>query len=233
VLPLKDNVPTRHFPVVTVGLIVANVLVFVLLQEGGAEPAFTSSLEDFAYQPCEVNDSCPSGPVGEGAFVTAFTSMFMHAGWVHLVGNMLFLWIFGNNVEDAMGRFRYLAFYLLAGLAATALQTAVTLETASAQAAEIPNLGASGAVSGVLGAYFLLLPTARVLTLVFFFILRELPAFFFLLIWFAFQAWDANLQLDAPPESGGVAVFAHLGGMVFGLLTVKLFQARDPMRPAY
>jgi membrane associated rhomboid family serine protease len=233
VLPLKDNVPTRRFPAVTVGLIAANVLFFLLVQEAGSGPGFESSLDDLAYHPCEVNDSCPGGQVGEGWFVTAFTSMFMHADWVHLIGNMLFLWIFGNNVEDAMGHFRFLAFYVLAGLAATALQTAVTLETATPAAGQIPNLGASGAVSGVLGAYFLLLPTARILTLVFFFILREVPAFFFLLVWFAFQAWDANLQLDAPPESGGVAVFAHLGGIVFGLVTVKLFQAREPMRPAY
>jgi membrane associated rhomboid family serine protease len=233
VLPLKDNVPTRHFPVVTASLIVANVLFFVFVQEAGTEPGFESSVRDLAYHPCEVNDSCAQGQVGEGWLLTAFTSMFMHGDWLHLIGNMLFLWIFGNNVEDSMGRFRYLVFYVLAGLAATALQTVITLETASAQAATIPNLGASGAVSGVLGAYFLLLPTARVLTLIFFFLLREVPAFFFLLVWFAFQAYDANLQLEHPPEGGGVAVFAHLGGMVFGLLTVKLFQVRDPMRPAY
>jgi membrane associated rhomboid family serine protease len=232
VLPLKDNVPTRHFPVVTVSIIAANVLFFVFVQDAGRGQGFLSSITDLAYQPCDVNDSCRV-EVGEPWYVTVFTSMFMHGGWDHLIGNMLFLWIFGNNVEDALGRFRFLGFYLLSGLAATALQTVVTLETASADAAAIPNLGASGAVSGVLGAYFLLLPTARVLTLIFFFILREIPAFFFLLVWFAFQALDANFQLEHPPEEGGVAVFAHLGGMVFGLLTVKLFQAREPMRPAY
>ncbi len=230
-LPLKDNVPTRHFPVVTVALIVANVLFFLFVQEAGTGPGFENAVNDLAYHPCEVNNSCPQ--VGEDWPLTVFTSMFMHGDWIHLIGNMLFLWIFGNNVEDSMGRLRYLAFYVLAGIAATALQTAVTLQTAGEQAAQIPNLGASGAVSGVMGAYFLLLPTARILTLVFFFILREIPAFFFLLIWFAFQAWDANFQLEHPPEGGGVAVFAHLGGMVFGLLAVKLFQARDPMRPAY
>jgi membrane associated rhomboid family serine protease len=233
VLPLKDNVPTRHFPVVTVSLIAANVLFFLLVQEAGSGPGFESSLREFAYHPCEVNDSCVTGAVGEGPLVTVFTSMFMHGGWVHLIGNMLFLWIFGNNIEDAMGRLRFLLFYLLAGLAATGLQTAVTLQTGDAMAATIPNLGASGAVSGVLGAYFLILPTARILTLIFFFLLREIPAFLYLLIWFAFQAWDANLQLEHPPEGGGVAVFAHLGGMVFGLVFVKLFQARDPMPPAY
>ena len=217
----------------TVALIAANVIVFLLLEEAGSEPAFTRSLQDFAFQPCEVNGSCPHGPVGEGWLLTAFTSMFMHADWFHLLGNMLFLWIFGTNVEDTMGRFRFLLFYLLAGLAATALQTAVTLQTASPTAGEIPNLGASGAISGVLGAYFILLPTARILTLIFFVILREIPAFLYLLIWFSFQAFDANFQIEHPQEGGGVAVFAHLGGMVFGIMTAKLFQVRDPMRPAY
>jgi membrane associated rhomboid family serine protease len=149
---------------------------------------------------------------------------------------MLFLWIFGNNVEDAMGRVRYLGFYLLAGVAATALQTAITLGTAGDQAAQIPNLGASGAISGVLGAYFILLPRAAVLTAIFLgfiFFLREIPAFFFLGIYFLFQAIQANFQLQQPPEGGGVAVFAHIGGIVFGLATVKLFEKREPVRPRY
>jgi rhomboid family protein len=230
VFPLKDNVPTRHFPVVTVGLIVANVLVFVLYQV----PDLDRSVNELAYHPCEVTDSCPV--VGQDWHVTALTSMFMHGDWLHLGGNMLFLWIFGNNVEDAMGRVRYLAFYLLSGFAATAAQTVVTLETASDQAAQIPNLGASGAVSGVLGAYFVLLPRASVLTAIFlgfFFFLREIPAIFFLGVYFLFQFLTANLQLQNPPESGGVAVFAHLGGIAFGALTVKLFQAREPLRPSY
>jgi membrane associated rhomboid family serine protease len=145
---------------------------------------------------------------------------------------MLFLWVFGNNVEDAMGPMRFLAFYVLAGLAATALQTVVTLETAGQAAAEIPNLGASGAISGVLGAYFVLLPRAKVLTLIVVF-LREIPAVFFLGIYFLLQAWQAQFQLDNPPEGGGVAVFAHVGGIVFGLFTVKLFATRAPLRPRY
>jgi membrane associated rhomboid family serine protease len=230
VLPLRDNVPTRHFPIVTLGLIVANVLVWLLYQV----PDLEGSVNQLAFHPCEVEDSCRQ--VGEDWPLTAFTSMFMHGGWLHLGGNMLFLWIFGNNVEDAMGPVRYLAFYLLGGLAATALQTVITLETASAQAAEIPNLGASGAISAVLGAYFVLLPHARVLTaifLVFIFFLREIPAFLFLGIYFVFQAWQANFQLQHPPEAGGVAVFAHLGGIGFGLVAVKLFQARRPLRPRY
>ena len=226
-LPLRDNVPTRHRPWVTYGLIVANVLVWVLYQV----PDLDGSVRELAYHPCEVNDSC--AVVGQDWLVTAFTSMFMHADWLHLGGNMLFLWIFGNNVEDAMGHVRYLVFYVLAGLTAVALQTTFTLMTASDVGAQIPNLGASGAISGVLGAYLILLPHARILTLIAFFLLRELPAWLMLGIYFAFQLYQANFQLEHPPEEGGVAVFAHLGGALFGLLAVFLFRKRKPLRPAY
>jgi len=231
VLPLRDNAPTRHFPVVTLALIVANALVWLLYQV----PDLQGSVDELAYHPCEVSDSCRV-MVGEDWPLTLLTSMFMHGDWLHIGGNMLFLWIFGNNVEDAMGRVRFLAFYLLGGVAATALQTVITLQTASDAAAEIPNLGASGAISAVLGAYFVLLPRARVLTaffIVVIFFLREIPAFFFLGFYFLFQAYEANFQLQRPPEEGGVAVFAHVGGIVFGLLAVKLFQSRKPLSPAY
>jgi membrane associated rhomboid family serine protease len=233
VLPLRDNAPTRHFPVVTVGLIAVNVLVYFLYQRGGVAAA-EGPVRELAYRPCEVVREC--AVVGQDWYVTSFTAMFMHGDILHLGGNMLFLWIFGNNVEDVLGRVRYVVFYLLAGYAATALQTAVTLETASPAAAEIPNLGASGAISGVLGAYFLLLPHARILTLFILGILiflRELPAWIYLGIYFAFQAWQANFQLQQPPEGGGVAVFAHIGGILFGLALVKVFQKRPPLRPRY
>ena len=232
-LPLKDNVPTRSFPLVTVLLIAANVAVWIFYQL----PDLDASAAELAYQPCEVDDSCPAGTAtGEDWPLTAVTSMFMHGSWLHLGGNMLFLWIFGNNVEDAMGPVRFLAFYLLGGLAATALQTTVTLTTAPETAAQIPNLGASGAVSAVLGAYFVLLPNAQVLTLFFFviiFFLQELPAWIFLAVYFVLQAWAAGFQLQHPPEGGGTAVFAHIGGIAFGFLTVKLFQSRRPLRPRY
>ena len=232
-IPLRDNVPTRHFPVVTVGLIVATVLSYFVFQEGTTVAADGPVLE-YAYQPCEVNDSCPVQ--GQDWPLTSFTSMFMHGDILHLGGNMLFLWIFGNNVEDSMGRVRYLLFYLLGGIAATGLQTAITLSTASDQAAQIPNLGASGAISAVLGAYFILLPRASVLTAIFLgfiFFLREIPAIFFLGVYFLFQLWQGGLQLSHPPEGGGVAVFAHLGGIAFGLLAIKVFQQRAPLRPRY
>jgi membrane associated rhomboid family serine protease len=228
-IPLKDNVPTQHFPIVTVGLIVANVLVFFLYQV----PDLEGSVRELAYQPCEVNDSCPV--TGGDWPLTSFTSMFMHGDIIHLGGNMLFLWIFGNNVEDAMGRVRYLIFYLLAGYAATALQTVITLWTAPGSA-DIPNLGASGAISGVLGAYFVLLPRAKVLTvsiLGVIFFLREIPAVFFLGFYVAFQLVDAGFQFLHPPEGGGVAVFAHLGGMAFGVTAVFLFRKQAPLSPRY
>ena len=225
-LPLRDNVPTRHRPWVTYGLIVANVLVWVLYQV----PDLDGSVRELAYHPCEVNDSC--AVVGQDWLVTAFTSMFMHADWLHLGGNMLFLWIFGNNVEDAMGHVRYLVFYVLAGLTAVALQTTFTLVTASDVGAQIPNLGASGAISGVLGAYLLLLPTAKVLTLFGWFPI-EVPALGYLVFWFLFQLWSGSYSILEPEAGGGVAFFAHVGGFVFGALTVHLVKQRQPLRPSY
>jgi membrane associated rhomboid family serine protease len=226
VLPLRDNVPTRSFPLVTVALITANVLVWVLYQLPDLEGSITS----LAYQPCELEGSCPQ--VGHGWLLTSLTSMFMHGSWSHLLGNMLFLWIFGNNVEDALGRARFIAFYLLGGLAATATQTFMTLMFATDFEATIPNLGASGAISAVLGGYIVLLPNAKVLTVIFF-ILRELPAVLFLGIWFGFQLLEGGSSILEPEAGGGVAFFAHIGGFVFGVATVKLFQKRQPLAPVY
>jgi len=233
VLPLKDNVPTRHFPVLTVGIIAANFLVWILWQDMGANPAFQNSLLDGAYFPCEVEDSC-RGP-GWSWPVNLFTSMFMHASWGHILGNMLFLWIFGNNVEDTLGRVRFIVFYLAGGVAATAAQSFVTLGFGSARDAEIPNLGASGAIAAVLGAYFLLVPRGKVLTLILPFFVFEIPAVVFLGIYFIYQLVIGGYSFVHPEAGGGVAYFAHLGGIAFGLVTVKLFAAGrpGPVRPSY
>jgi hypothetical protein len=229
VFPLKDNVPTRSFPIVTLVLIAINAAVWIFYQL----PDLEGSVVELAYQPCEVNSSCPAGTAtGEGWEVTWLTSMFMHGSWLHIVGNMLFLWIFGNNVEDALGKVRFLVFYLLAGIAATVLQTVATLWMGTDADAAVPNLGASGAVSGVLGAYLVLLPHARVLTLIVVF-LREIPAFVFLGLYFVFQAWQANFQLREAPTDGGVAVFAHIGGFLFGMAAVWVFKTRRPLQPRY
>jgi len=226
VLPLHDNVPTRRTPVVTIGLIAANFAVwFWELQRPEAV------VDNYAYYPCSVQGPCLDAaaqhhlPAWEGAF----SSMFLHASWLHILGNMLFLWIFGNNVEDALGRFRYLLWYLAAGLAATATQTFVTLHFAPQADASVPNLGASGAIAGVLGGYLLLLPTASVLTLVGIFVV-PLPAFLFLGIWFIFQLWEGGFAITHPAEGGGVAFFAHVGGFVFGAATVYLVAKRPPLR---
>jgi membrane associated rhomboid family serine protease len=226
VLPLRDNVPTRSRPVVTWALILANVLVWVLYQL----PNLQGSVNELAFHPCEVESSCPT--IGQGWLLTALTSMFLHGSWAHLLGNMLFLWIFGNNVEDALGRARFLLFYLVGGLAATAAQTFVTLSYATDADAAIPNVGASGAISAVLGGYLVLLPSAKVLTLIIF-ILREIPAAFFLLIWFGFQLLDGSAAIAHPEQGGGVAFFAHVGGFVFGVATVKLLQRRRPLAPTH
>jgi len=235
VFPLRDNIPTDRFPVLTVTFMVANVLVYFFLQdgflglpEGGLGGDWPTPL--YGAIPCEFtgDDSCETAPGGPSTIVTAFTSMFMHGSILHLGGNMLFLWIFGNNVEDAMGPVKFVLFYVLSGLAALAAQTVFSVGS------EIPTIGASGAVAGVLGGYLLLFPRARVVTVVFiifFFTILELPALLFLGIWIAQQALFAYFDLLQPSgQGGGVAYFAHIGGFVFGLLTVKLIASEQRRR---
>ncbi|MCW3011540.1 MAG: rhomboid family intrarane serine protease [Solirubrobacterales bacterium] len=225
--PLKDNIPTRRFPIVTVVLIALNLVTYLVLQPKSGIDFSGNSLDprdiyDYAATPCSVSDSCGGAvPADSSPLVNVLTSMFSHAGLLHLGGNMLFLWIFGNNVEDAMGRVRFVVFYLLGGVAAFGLQFA--LDTGS----EVPTLGASGAVAAVLGGYLLLYPRARVVTAIFivlFFTLIEIPAFLVLGFWFLQQVAFGALDLTNPTgEGGGVAYFAHIGGFVFGLLAIKLF----------
>jgi membrane associated rhomboid family serine protease len=214
---------------VTAALIAINTAVWIFYEL----PDLDHAVMELAYHPCEVENSCPV--VGEDWHITALTSMFMHGDWLHLIGNMLFLWIFGNNVEDAFGRIRFLAFYLLGGFAALAVQTFITLNFGSDLDAQIPNLGASGAVSAVLGAYLVLLPRASVVTVIFLLIIfiREFPAWLFLSFWFVFQLWAGGLSLIQPEAGGGVAFFAHIGGFVFGFAAVHLFKRRRPLRPLY
>jgi membrane associated rhomboid family serine protease len=233
-LPLKDNVPTRAFPLVTVTLIAANVVVWLWEWQTGVE----KEVLRYGYYPCSVEGPCvaPASTVHYLPwFAGVFSSMFMHASWIHIGGNMLFLWIFGNNVEDSMGRARFLVWYLLAGLAATATQTFVTLASTDAAGASIPNIGASGAIAGVLGAYLLLLPQASVLTAFIFglIFLREIPAVWFIGIWFLLQLVEGGFSIVQPQAGGGTAFFAHVGGFVFGLATVRLFTEKPPLRPAW
>jgi membrane associated rhomboid family serine protease len=227
--PLKDNIPTDRFPIVTVALIAANIVVYFFLQDGGW--SLTSNVtgdwpvSEYALVPCDVTNQCEvRGHIGDVPSI--FTSMFMHGGILHLGGNMLFLWIFGNNVEDAMGPVKFLLFYLAGGLAADGLQILVD------PSSPVPTLGASGAVSAVLGGYILLYPRARVVTVIFiviFFTVIELPALVVLGLWFAQQIFFGALDFTTPNEAGGgVAYFAHIGGFVFGLLTIRLLaSAKD------
>ena len=245
--PLKDNIPTERFPVVTVTLIVLNVLAYFLFQHGTVtlgDPSgrdYLQNLFEYAYIPRELTEGlqcvpnetyevvrCTNENAGQPPVVlTIFTAMFMHGGLLHLGGNMLFLWIFGNNVEDSMGPVRFVVFYLLGGLAATALQTAI--DTSSA----VPNVGASGAIAAVLGGYLLLFPRARVITvifIIFFFTIVELPALVILGFWFVQQVLFGYFGLNSAGDGGGVAYFAHIGGFAFGLLAIRLFASERRRR---
>jgi membrane associated rhomboid family serine protease len=249
VFPLRDNIPTDRAPYVTIALIVANVLMYFLFQHGTislgdpSSPAYLTNLVENAVIPFEIthpgehciiqgqNIACGDVPNPAGyapTWATVFLAMFMHGGLLHLGGNMLFLWIFGNNVEDSMGPIRFIVFYLLGGIAATALQVLVGPNSA------VPNIGASGAIAAVLGGYLLLFPRARVVTvvfIVFFFTIVELPALIFLGIWIAEQALFGYLGLtDGGSGGGGVAYFAHLGGVIFGLAAIKLFASERRRR---
>jgi membrane associated rhomboid family serine protease len=238
VIPLRDNIPTRSTPVVTILLILANVVVFLIQQ---ATPvAFTYT---FAMIPAEVwhpGSTHYSEVNFHPAWVALFTSMFLHGGWMHLIGNMLYLWIFGNNVEDSLGRARYLTFYFICGIAAGLTHLLVNAGSAA------PTLGASGAIAGVLGGYLLLFPRARVLTLVpifFFLTTYEIPASVVLGFWFLLQLFNAIMGSGMVVSgrgnpSGGVAVWAHVGGFVCGYLLIRLMGAerRDPpprARPSF
>ena len=230
-LPLRDNVPTRTFPYVTIGLIAANLVLWLWEWQGNVN----ADVLHYGWYPCAVVGPCvpPASEVHRVVWPEgALSSMFLHAGWLHVLGNMLFLWIFGNNVEDSFGHVRFLVFYVLAGFAALALQSAVTLHWSGAAGASIPLVGASGAIAGVLGAYIVLLPRARVLTLIVVFI-REIPAAVFLGIWFLYQLWLGNLAIAHPDAGSNVAFFAHVGGFVFGAAAVAVLSVRSPTRPSY
>ena len=215
-IPLRDVIPSRTTPFVTVALIAANVAVFLFQLSLGARA------NDFALQ---------FGLVpADFSWVTVFTSMFLHAGLLHAGGNMLYLWIFGDNVEDRMGHGRFLVFYLLCGTAAALAQTFTNPES------PVPMVGASGAIAGVMGAYFVLYPHSRVVTLIpiiFFFQIVEIPAIFFLGIWFLMQlvnGMGSIMATTAHQPGGGVAVWAHVAGFVAGLAGVLVFRRPERQR---
>ncbi|MDD1701199.1 MAG: rhomboid family intramembrane serine protease [Methanoregula sp.] len=194
-----DNTSRRTLPVVTYALIALNILFFFIELSGG--DAF---IETWAFVPSRFL----ANPGGD--FITIFTSMFMHGGWLHIGGNMLYLWIFGDNVEDRFGHFRYLVFYLFCGIAATFAQLAFSLDSS------IPNLGASGAIAGVLGAYVLLFPQRQV-TVILGYGITRMPALIVIGLWFVLQLFSGIGSIAATTDTGGVAYMAHIGGFIFGV----------------
>jgi membrane associated rhomboid family serine protease len=261
-IPLKDNIPLARFPLVTVALVVINVIAYLISIRHGGDvlrgPSSTTVKHDAAIpfdftHPGDYCTEVESGPDEFGNVVsqieckhgpypgqistwaTAFTAMFLHGNILHIAGNMLFLGIFGPNVEDAMGRVRYVIFYLLGGLVALAAQVLVGPNSTA------PTLGASGAIAAVLGGYIVLYPRARILSLVFivFFVtIIEVPAVFLLGFWFLEQVYFGSANLTNPVGGGGgVAYFAHVGGFVFGLALIRLFvvhhKSEPPRFPVY
>jgi membrane associated rhomboid family serine protease len=217
-IPLTDQLPTRRTPVVNVALIVANFAVWLFYELPSSDAAILRG----SFYPCAVEDACSTAePWGVGWI----SAMFMHASWSHILGNTLFLAIFGNNVEDAFGRLGYLVFYFAGGFVATMTQTGITLLFGTASDARVPMLGASGAIAAVLGAYFVLYPRARVLTLVLWFPVR-IPAYLYLGGWFLYQLVEAHFGMVSPDRGGGVAFFAHIGGFVFGVIVARAFLTR-------
>jgi rhomboid family protein len=238
VIPLRADVSSRSVPLVTIGLIVVNVLVYlyeVSLGAGGREAIGPGAAEalvlEFGATPCRLSGACAALDDFPGPVVTVFTSMFMHSlNPVHVVGNMLYLWIFGDNVEDTLGHGRFLALYLLAGVAAAITQTL------SAPRSAVPMIGASGAVSGVLGAYVLLFPYATIVTVVgfaFFWRFVHIPAMAMIGFWVIMQLLFGYLTVSASTrgaESGGVAWFAHIGGFLAGVVLLFLIRPRRSAR---
>ena len=235
-IPLRDDVPSRSLPIVTFVLIGLNVAAYVYQLSLGfaVDPAGRAAAEAFVFEfgatPCRLTATCDRGDF-PSPYVTVFTSMFLHGSPLHVGGNMLYLWIFGDNVEDTLGHARFLVFYLLSGVAAAVAQTITS------PASTIPMIGASGAVSGVLGAYLLLFPYATILTLMIFgFFVRSvhIPAVIVLGFWIVLQLINGWLTVSASAmgrgESGGVAWFAHIGGFLAGMVLLLLFRPRPSRR---
>jgi membrane associated rhomboid family serine protease len=223
IIPLKDTIPSSRIPYLNYGLIALNCVAFLYQLSLGAR--LTDFVYTYAVIPFRFLHIIPSEP---RELLTPLSAMFLHGGWGHLLGNMLYLYIFGNNVEDRLGRGRYLLFYLACGVVSFLAQ--IVFQSNSM----VPNVGASGAIAGVLGAYFLLFPRARVLTLVplfFFFPVVEIPAFVFLGFWFLIQFFSGAATIGKTSAlSGGVAWWAHIGGFLAGMLLLKLLLPRDSAR---
>ena len=224
-LPLSDGLPARRFPVVNVLLIAANLAVWILYEL----PHLNAAVYHASFYACAVDNACRAPEPWGLSWITA---MFLHGSWDHILGNMLFLAIFGKNVEDAYGPLRYLLFYFAGGFAAMMTQTAMTMWFGTAADARVPELGASGAIAAVLGAYFILYPGSRVRTWIFPVFLVKIPAWVYLGLWFLYQLIEADFRLfNASANGGGTAFFAHVGGFVFGLLVTRLLIRAGQVAP--
>lgn len=220
-IPLRDANPTRSTPIVTYILIGLNILVFLFQLSLG--PHVDRLIFRFGIVPARVTSDIELLDIAVLTWFPFLTSMFLHGGWMHLIGNMLFLHIFGDNVEDRCGRIRFLVFYVLCGIGASVMQIAIS------PGSEIPMIGASGAIAGVMGAYVFLYPRARIVTLLplfIFFPLVELPAFLFLGIWFLMQMFSGVMSLGIGADAGGVAWWAHIGGFGAGAILLPFLRRR-------
>ena len=223
-IPLRDRNPTRRTPVITIGLTAACFVVFALeltVTAAGGDVALERFFEQWGAVPAQITRALENGDYFSRAILGMFTSMFLHGGWLHILGNMLFLWIFGNNVEDRMGRIPFLVFYLVGGI--TAALTQVVIDPSS----RVPLVGASGAIAAALGAYIVLFPGARILSLVFlgfFYQLLEVPALVILGFWFVLQLISGAAALGPETAQGGVAFFAHIGGFILGVVVGLLLR---------
>jgi membrane associated rhomboid family serine protease len=222
-IPLSDGIAPRRFPIVTVAIIAVNLAVWLLYEL----PDLNGAVNHASFYPCTIDGSC-DGP--EPWWISWVTATFLHGSWDHILGNMLFLGVFGKNVEDRLGRLPYLLFYFVGGFVATATQTAMTLLAGSPSDAQVPTLGASGAIAAVLGAYFILFPGAQIRGLAGFWPVR-LSAWVFLGFWFLYQLFEANFGLfESTANGGGVAFFAHVGGFVFGVVVARRLLATGYLR---
>lgn len=214
-IPIRDENPTELTPFVTVLLLIANIAVWIAIQGAGSPQALEASVIQHGVIPCAITGRCAGGP---GGWIDILSSMFMHGSWEHLIGNMVFLWVFGNNIEDSMGHARFIAFYLICGAVASAAH--IFFQPAS----PIPSVGASGAISGIMGAYIVLYPRVRVLTWFPPFFMFSVTAIFLLGYWFFIQLAMGVVTFGPQAgETGGIAVWAHVGGFVAGLALIKLF----------
>jgi len=230
-IPLRDDTPRFSTPYVTYFIIILNTLVFFyeLMVGATSHRALNSLIYEFGIVPARLTAALSGAPQLNlsAAIIPVFTSMFLHGGWPHIFFNMLFLWIFGDNIEDYLGHFKYLVFYLLCGMAAGFLHILVNLNST------VPSVGASGAIAGVMGAYLVLYPRARVLFLLFFIVTVWLPAWLFLGYWFLVQFLSGTATIAATDQStGGVAFWAHIGGFVAGIVLIKIMPPR-PRRYSY